>query len=653
MKQRHAKIGTFKNCERHARPEASSSVLMSLIDRFRRDESGNFGMIAAILIVPLLLVVMLAMDSANLMRTHNNVQMALDASALAVGKRFSTGAGTADMETYGRNIFNTNLTALTPDKVIFKLQFPDNANSNQQIEASANFQYKSLFGNLSSVLSYGKEDWNKYFYTLKSYVKLKNTIEVALVLDNSGSMTEKGTGSSTERMTLLKQASIQLVETLAAQSSLIKNVEKPVQFSLVPFAGSVNVGPTNANAAWIDKDGLSAVHYENFTLPTASSPITVASDKLIVLRDNKPYKQGKGWGTDDGKLITRLSLFDDLQIYTNSSAKTTKSFASWKGCVESRPGELALNNSAPTTSKPDSLFVPMFGPDEYDDRVSGKTQIRAHNNWWVDSSDVSGYLGKQKDLKKYFMPAPYDVANRSTENASPNYSCTTPPITPLTDVSTPDGVTKIKAAINAMTPGGATNVPEGLAWGWRTVSSSAPFAGGRPESERGNDKVVIVLTDGANTYYRYNTIRPENSSNASAVDNASDISYYSAYGYTSVKTKGYTQPRIFHNTTQSSNTNETNSDYSKAMNTQFSKLCDNAKKGNIMIMTVALDLNANNADDKAQITALTNCSSDSRVRRDANDPSKPAKLFWNSKGGDLSETFRQIGDELSNLRIVG
>ena len=53
-----------------------------------------------------------------------------------------------------------------------------------------------------------------------------------------------------------------------------------------------------------------------------------------------------------------------------------------------------------------------------------------------------------------------------------------------------------------MAANGNTNVPEGMAWGWRTMSSGEPFTDGRPEIEKGNDKVVIVLTDGANTYSR-------------------------------------------------------------------------------------------------------------------------------------------------------
>ena len=108
----------------------------------------------------------------------------------------------------------------------------------------------------------------------------------------------------------------------------------------------------------------------------------------------------------------------------------------------------------------------------------------------------------------------------SPHGSGPNYSCTTTPITPLTDVTTEDGLATIKTAIDKMAANGNTNVPEGTAWGWRTISSTAPFTEGRPETEKGNDKVIIVLTDGANTY------------SAPDSDPAGNKSTYAAYGYT-------------------------------------------------------------------------------------------------------------------------
>lgn len=187
-------------------------------------------MITALLLVPLLLAGMVAVDTANLMRVRNNVQASLDAAALAVGKRFSTGAPQSDMQVYGAQIFNANLTALSVNAVQFQVSFPESRETEQQVQATAGFRYKSLFGIVASRLT--GDNWDQYQYTLNSSVRLKNTIEVALVLDNSGSMDYYGSGSNKKRMDLLKDAAKQLVETMAAQSSIITRVQNPYSFRL-------------------------------------------------------------------------------------------------------------------------------------------------------------------------------------------------------------------------------------------------------------------------------------------------------------------------------------------------------------------------------------------------------------------------------------
>jgi hypothetical protein len=89
-----------------------------------------------------------------------------------------------------------------------------------------------------------------------------------------------------------------------------------------------------------------------------------------------------------------------------------------------------------------------------------------------------------------------------------------------------------------------------------------------------------------------------------------------------------------------------NANYTLALNEQFDMLCNNVKGAGVMVMTVALDLDATKDVQKKQIEALKACASESRTR-----PGE--KLFWNAKGGDLAEAFRKIADELSNLRVVG
>jgi hypothetical protein len=282
----------------------------------------------------------------------------------------------------------------------------------------------------------------------------------------------------------------------------------------------------------------------------------------------------------------------------------------------------------------------MFAPDETD-RKDGSNR-GANGNWWGDALSSTDDMARQKHAPKYFTPAAYG-ASASGAGKGPNGGCTTTAISLLTDVSAAAGKTAIKASIDAMVANGATNVAEGMAWGWRTISSGEPFTEGRLDTQRGNDKVVIVLTDGANTYYTPSSLGYNDLANGKSI--------YSAYGYTG-QPYDSGDTRLFMNTSSSvGKTNYSNGNYTKAMNEHFASLCAKAKAAGILVITVSLDLSTSNTTENAQITTLKNCSSESRFRRDASG--NAVKLHWNATGGSLSKTFKEIGDELSNLRIVG
>ena len=140
-------------------------------------------------------------------------------------------------------------------------------------------------------------------------------------------------------------------------------------------------------------------------------------------------------------------------------------YASWAGCVEARPYPYNDNDATPVKSTPATLFVPMFAPDE---PGSGS----APNNYWPDLLTGTNYLDRQKYWQKYFIAPPQEI-DAAVGDDGPNASCTTKPITPLTDVSVTAGVTAVKASIDEMSPTGNTNVPEGTAWGWRVLSSGS------------------------------------------------------------------------------------------------------------------------------------------------------------------------------------
>jgi Flp pilus assembly protein TadG len=625
-----------------------------MIREFFRDKSGNYALITVFALVPLMGALALGVDYTDLSRQRQDTLNALDAAGIATARRIAEGATDDQATAYAKTFFLANLSHADGKDAVLTVLLPNANTGGGTLKLSASMKFQPYFMPVASWLLGKSSGATEISFNATSEVRLKNTLEVALVLDNSGSMKELGKNSSKVRFDLLKDAAKQLVDQLAAQAQQMKQIEKPVQFSLVPFAASVNVGPANADAAWMDTTGISPIHHENFDWSTLSKSWN--ANKYAENVGGVWYARGSAWDVaQKDKPLTRFSLYKEMQRVSKikGNTYTYDSIASWGGCVEARPSPYDVDDTPPSTGTPATLFVPMFAPDETDNTDNNKP---ANNNWHLDVTSSSNNAARQRYMPKYFTPGT-SVTRAFGTNEGPNTSCSTTPITPLTDVSNQTGLDTVKGAIDAMQPSGATNVPEGMAWGWRTLSSAAPFTGGRSELGKGNDKVLIVLTDGANTYYTPDSVQAQPYSgtyyNYGGNDLAGSKAIYSALGYVNPYNSGYSYGRIFLGTSGSvSKSTFTNANYTKAMNEHFATLCANAKANNLIVMTIALDLDPNKTDDVTQMNALKACSSDSRFRKDDKDPTKPAKLFWNSTGATLSDDFKEIGNELSNLRIV-
>ena len=607
-----------------------------MLRRFVKDRGGNFAIMTAIALLPVMGALTIAIDYSEMSRRRQEMYNALDAAGIATGRQIVKVSSETELIKYAEDFFEASLTTVKPTDTSLHVTLPQNNTGGGTLRLCATLTYHPYFLPAFTAML-GKDSENFTFDTCTD-IRLKNTLEVALVLDNSGSMSELGSGSTKTRLELLKLASTQLVDTIAKEGETLKQIPKPVQFAVVPFAASVNVGSTKDTASWMDTTGISPVHHENFNWTNVAGK-KLATNKYAEKVGSVWYKRGAGWGTTENKPLTRFSLFKDLQVQVTTkingkNVTSTVPYSSWQGCVESRPSPYNVTDEEPKLSNPASLFVPMFAPDEPD----GYSE---YDNSWFPDFDKSTVVLRQRDMQKYYKVNAGSVAGWG---AGPNLSCTTQPISPLVDVTTGTGKADVKASINAMTAGGNTNVPEGMAWGWRTVSHAEPFTEGRPDEERGNDKVVIVLTDGANTY--------GDLSNSSSDDPIPNRSTYAAYGYAGMKYNGGADTRIYKDTTVTKTT-FTAANYTEAMNQHFSTLCTNAKKPktpgfndpHVIVMTVALDLDSKNTTEKKQIDALQACSSFSRV-----NPTK--KLFWNATGGELDKVFKEIADELSNLRVV-
>lgn len=410
--------------------------------------------------------------------------------------------------------------------------------------------------------------------------------------------------------------------------------------------------------------------------------------------------------------VTAVSVTSDAAATAINNSSYNKAWAlkkyQWQGCVEARPLGLDLTDQTASAATPASLFVPMFAPDLFVASKYGTSTVTdGHNNWWPDFETDADFRGtdptnagmgfwasvtdggqstptstnlqtsswwastsrpREIDVAKYFVNRPYLSGYGSPTSTStrkgqwqyfrdepgPNHSCTTKAITPLTGSET-----ALHNAIDDMSATGNTNVPEGLAWGWRTVSSKAPFTEGVSELRKDIDKVVIVLTDGANTYADL-----ANSANSDVAGNKTTYAAYGLTGYagnagtngTASPSDATNVPRMYAGTSASATTHD-DANYQKAMDERMLDICDNIKDQDFILMTVALDLDPANYSSIADKTAvnkavatLTDCAGTSKTRKLANGD--PAKLFWNAKSDTLDKTFKEISDELSNLRFT-
>jgi Flp pilus assembly protein TadG len=407
---------------------------------FHGDERGVVAVLFAITFSGIFLMAAIAIDYGRTESEMVRVQNAVDSAALAASHRL----GLPDQDTAGPQkaaaYFKANM-AKHPNVGILEDVKLDAANGEVNAKAKGTL--------LTSLLK--AAGIHELGFRANSTIKRgRGTIEVALVVDNSGSMA--GTYIAD-----LRTAAQNLVNVLFTG---FEGTEK-VKVAVVPFAASVNVGPSNANASWMDTAGLSPVHFENFAEPK-----------------------------------TRFELLQQMG-------------ATWGGCVEVRPSPHDVTDSVPSEKTPVSLFVPMFNPDEPDGANDGGD---SYGNSYLP--DYGGSCpapppqclayksnGNCKSWSQAPVLSPKDAQSRVckylgasiTSGQGPNYLCDSLPILPLT--SDKSAVISLVQTLQAK---GGTNILEGVMWGWRVLSPEPPFTEGKAYDDPDNDKFLIVMTDGEN-----------------------------------------------------------------------------------------------------------------------------------------------------------
>ncbi|MEN0654099.1 MULTISPECIES: TadE/TadG family type IV pilus assembly protein [Hyphobacterium] len=346
------------------------------------------------------------------------------------------------------------------------------------------------------------------------------------------------TGSmSGQKLASLRSAALTLTDALHASA-----VEPDrLRIGLVPFAATVNVGTVNARAWWLDPDGRSPVH-------------------------------GEWMGPDPHP--SHWELFDEMRN------------TSWGGCVEARPIPFDVDDTEPNSADPATLFVPYLAPDEPD--IGGY-----RNDYLSDDRGLTGVIERLRGLLKYEGGRPSD--------GSPNRSCTSRPITPLTSSRR-----TIDTALNAMQANGNTNVAMGIGWGVRVLSPQAPFTEGRAYGDRDTIKAMIILTDGENVM---------------SGGNGAMMSEYAAYGYAA---DGRLGVRSASGTV-----------LSRAVDERTAEACRVARESGIRVYAITFQVRDNRTRD-----LMRGCASN------------PALYFDSPDNETLQDVFELIAGDLTNLRIA-
>jgi Flp pilus assembly protein TadG len=532
------------------------------IRRFLGDTSGQFAIMAAVLSVPLLMGVGLAVDYSNILRLESELQAAVDSAVLAVAHEADKIDDTEAFEIadkFLRSNLSVNFSNLLVDR--------SGKTVNISADVAASVHFGGLFG-------FSNVKLNAQASTEIIYVNY----EIALALDTTGSM-------AGGKLQAMKDAVNGLIDTMAAQNTRTDSLK----FALVPFSSKVNVGAQfgpeyhgngtvkRAPAAWIDA--------------LAKSPV-----------DQSDLDPG----------VSRFALMRNMGV-------------AWEGCVEARASTPAnqydVNDAEPKLTDPETLFIPSFASDEPDSGsfpnsylpdgdatiTQGSAAERMERYGAVYGSGFKGLtFASQIEESLAWSAVNPNLSNQTFFGSypvpkGPNFGCDVQPIAPLST-----NFSALKSKVNSLQALGSTNIIEGAAWGWRVLSSRAPFTEGQKEGNSSVRKILVLLTDGTN--------------NLGQISNSLG-SMHSSYGYLADGRLGLSSG--------------SGAQVSEAMNDKTLLACTNAKKEGVEIYTIRLE--------EPNVTTgnlLRDCATDADHYIDV-----PNRAM-------LDEAFEKIAEKISVIRLA-
>ena len=487
----------------------------------------------SILAVPILLAIAGAVDMTRLIGVKETVRSAADAAALAAA---SSDLPTAtERSALADKVFLANLTNGDVDLLVTNNALSESGGSGspKQFTYSADVTMDD-----SATLVPIADFWSA---KIASVVQAADQeLDIALVLDNSGSMRSTDGGTST-RMQELITAANSFIDVFSSDGS--------TQISVVPFDSQVKVDLTAINAVAgqqvnpyaevncttvaledqaacisnqttttettevVTQQGFTmncalmtgattlesqwcAAGKTGFNLPTLGSAAYVTSSKrgrwcffVCVTAYGISSSHYVASLQDGNYQISRTEGFcTSFSNYSEGSISpcSVLDYSNTSTTIFRQPSATPLVETVTTTT---TAYSTTPATSKSEDQIAANANLL-----WLGTETYSGcVIDRLPDSDVTGFAAP--VVGTTSEYPKANCATTT--------LATTAGLTTnfaaLKSKINAMQPSHNTNITIGVAWGMEALSSSAPLTGVRNDSR----KIMVIMTDGENTQNRW------------------------------------------------------------------------------------------------------------------------------------------------------
>lgn len=400
-----------------------------LLRRFHKQESGATIMMFAFAGVVLICVAGAVVDYGRLTKAHTSLQAATDAAALAAARLPSK--DTAAMRTAANNFFVANTVGINGHDIqITNFTFQESTGT-VTVETSGVLDTSLM--SIAGIKTMG-------FSSRSAAVKeVTGTVEMALVLDNTWSMSESAGGGGS-KISVLKTAAKSLVTTVLAAGGT------NVKIGIVPFADYVNVGTGNRGQSWISVPADYTDTKTTTTDEVKASCTTVSTKQVCTKGAPKTctrYTDGvpSNYDCTPQTCTTQpVTPYQSCTAYQPPKTTTTTKNYKWYGCVYTR-------NSGTTLLLPDQTPTTLY----------------------------KGFVETSQSCLSPIVPLTTDKAALTAAI---------------------DGL-----VINVGSYKPATFIPDGMVWGVNVLSKAAPFSEGAAYDTANKlpRKALVLMTDGSNT----------------------------------------------------------------------------------------------------------------------------------------------------------